>query len=414
MSGAPELVLLTAAFPYGDKSETFLETEIRVLARRFSRIRVLPSHRREGIRPLPANVELVEMEWLEGWTSSDRIRALASARAMGVLVQSLRRPRNWGAYLGTGRKLYLDLLARNLLKARALERWVRREGLRDALFYDYWFENSTLALALLRRSGAVDAAVARGHAFDVYDDRWDDGVVPFREAKVRGLDRVYLVSRHGLEYMRERLSADVAARLRLARLGVPRQRVSDAPPGPTPLVVSCSSMLPRKRVHVLPRVLGRVERPLRWIHFGDGPERERVEREAAALPDRVEWELRGHVPNPELLDFYRENRVDLLLSVSVAEGLPVSMMEAISFGVPVVGLAVQGTPEIVTDATGILLDEDADEDAVARAVERALEPGRFDRDRIRAFFRSRFDAETNYDEFADALIAIWQDQAPAA
>jgi hypothetical protein len=35
-------------------------------------------------------------------------------------------------------------------------------------------------------------------------------------------------------------------------------------------------------------------------------------------------------------------------------------------------------------------------------------PGRFDRDAIRTFFVNNYEASTNYNEFADALIAVWE------
>ena len=96
----------------------------------------------------------------------------------------LRRPR-----------IHLDILARNVLKLRDLSALLDdRPGLRDAVFYDYWFENSTLALALARRRGIVRAAACRAHGFDLYDERWEGGLVPFRAFKLTGLDRFVTAS----------------------------------------------------------------------------------------------------------------------------------------------------------------------------------------------------------------------------
>jgi glycosyltransferase involved in cell wall biosynthesis len=79
----------------------------------------------------------------------------------------------------------------------------------------------------------------------------------------------------------------------------------------------------------------------------------------------------------------------------------------------VVATGVHGVPEAVTEVTGILLRPDAGVGEMAAALCRALEPERFDRRRIRAFFRERFEAGANYDRFADALIALREDQATA-
>jgi glycosyltransferase involved in cell wall biosynthesis len=134
----------------------------------------------------------------------------------------------------------------------------------------------------------------------------------------------------------------------------------------------------------------------------------------ATLPESITGELRGHVDTDEVVRFYRDNYVDAFVSLSVSEGLPVSMMEAQSFGIPIVAVGVHGVPEIVNDATGVLLEPEATVEAMAEGLTTALDPDRFDRAEIRHFFSEHFEAGTNYNAFADALIALWEDQAPAA
>ena len=111
-------------------------------------------------------------------------------------------------------------------------------------------------------------------------------------------------------------------------------------------------------MHLVPEVLSLLDRPVRWVHLGDGPERHRVE-EAAALDGALRWELVGQLDNREVLSFYERHHVDALLSLSLSEGLPVSMMEAQSYGIPVVACTVQGVPEIVNEDTGILVSPEA-------------------------------------------------------
>jgi glycosyltransferase involved in cell wall biosynthesis len=132
-------------------------------------------------------------------------------------------------------------------------------------------------------------------------------------------------------------------------------------------------------------------------------EQGRVAAACAGLPPHIQWELAGHVPNEAVLDFYRTNHVSLFVSLSSSEGLPVSMMEAISFGIPIMGCRVNGVPEIVVDGlTGLLLDVEPDEREATRRLQQALDSS-FDRRKIREFFMSRFEAEKNYSSFSQAL-----------
>jgi glycosyltransferase involved in cell wall biosynthesis len=397
------LVVLTASYPFGVRTETFLENEVPILASRFDRVLILPSHRKPGLRSLPEGVELVEMQWLEGWDRLARLRALSDKAVIQILSSIV--PRDWAAY-GRGLRVYSDVLAQNVLKARALRSFIEARGLGSALFYDYWFENSTLALAILRASGQIPVAVARAHRFDLYDETWPAGRVPFREFKMKGLDRVYPVSDFGRRYL-EQKAPWASESIEVQRLGVGQYPMSDRTDREAPLVVSCGTLLPRKRFHLVPEVLELVGGPVRWIHFGDGPDRKRVQSAATRLPDRVSWELRGDVPNSEVIRFYGDEPVDAFLSLSVSEGLPVSMMEAISFGIPLIGMNVHGIPEIVTRETGICLPLEATPARAASALSEVLTPGRFDRAAIREFFVRNYNASVNYTKFADDLISLW-------
>lgn len=403
--GGPDLVVFTVRFPYAG-SEPWLAGELAAIAPRCRRVVVVPSHAGEGPpAALPANVEVAAAGRRGRRPRRRKLRALRSREALRVLARTLRRPSNWLPYL-RGARSYLDLLAGELLKARELEAWIGRERLGEAIFYDYWLENSTLALALLRRRGVVRCAVARAHRYDVFDFAWGRlGRVPFREFKAAWLDAVFAVSEDGAAYLRERLGRD-AGKVRVARLGVPLPPAYPAPRPEPPLVVSCSSLNRRKRVHAIPAVLAACERPLRWVHIGDGPERARVEAAAAELPASVEWELLGRIDNRAVSEFYAGRPASAFLSLSASEGVPVSIMEALSYGVPAVALAVGGVGEIVTPEAGIALPADAPPAAVAAALARALEPDRFDPDAVRAAFAARFEAPAVYEAFFEELLSL--------
>ncbi len=402
-AGKPDLVMLTGRFPYG---ETVLREELAVTAGSFDRVFVVPSRPGGDAVEIPDNATVVDLGWQRGWSAAEKRDALRSRQALRILVRTLRRPSNWGAYAG-GARAYLEILAENLLKARRLEGWVEENGLRDAVFYDFWFENSTLALAALRDRGAIRCALSRAHGFDLFDDRWGGRRrVPFREYKAEFLDAIFPISEGGVEYLRAKLGRD-AGKVRLARLGVPKPSSYPRGRADPPLVVSCSVARPLKRLHLIPEVLRECGQRLHWVHFGDGPELARVESAAASLPGTVAWELRGWVDNADVHDFYATHPVSAFLSLSAAEGVPISMMEAQSYGVPIVALGVGGVPEIVQAGTGALLPPDSSTEAIAETLAGALDPGRFDPDRIRSLFASRFDASANYRAFADALLSLW-------
>lgn len=401
-----QLVVLTSQYPFGIASETFLEAELPILAEHFAKVLVLPSTTHPTIRAMPHNVEVVQMAWTREPRRRSRIAALASRQAADVVYASRAAPADLARHASAPRT-YIDVLGRNVLKARELSELIERRALHDAVFYDYWFENSTIALALVRRSGAIRTATARAHGFDVYDDQWGGHPVPFRQAKAVGLDAVYPTSVAAQSYLRRRVPA-LGTKTEVHKLGVADPGVAS----PTPpeegraLIVTCAALHEVKRVHLVPRALARLTVPFEWVHIGDGPERSRVEAAAQHLLPRGTWRLVGQIPNHEVQSYYRRHPVRVLLSMSRSEGEPVSMMEAISYGIPIVACNVGGVSELVRDRVGILVDPEANPQQVADALHEALADDRFDRDEIREEWRMRYNAAANYARFADALLRL--------
>ena len=89
-------------------------------------------------------------------SQQDAIRNLfrAPARAGIQYAEAVLHERSPRAYLCHPRP-YVGVLARNLAKYRLLEEFLRTRGLSQAIFYDYWLENTTLALSWLRGEGVV-------------------------------------------------------------------------------------------------------------------------------------------------------------------------------------------------------------------------------------------------------------------
>jgi glycosyltransferase involved in cell wall biosynthesis len=137
-------------------------------------------------------------------------------------------------------------------------------------------------------------------------------------------------------------------------------------------VIGCVARFdPVKRHDVLVQALALIapRRPrLSLLLAGDGPEKARVERLAAAIPGRpvVTRGATGWATN-------LFSSCDLYVTASVKEGLPMAPLEAMASGVAVIATDVPGHREVVEDgATGLLVPPD-DAPALAAAIESLLD-----------------------------------------
>jgi glycosyltransferase involved in cell wall biosynthesis len=154
-----------------------------------------------------------------------------------------------------------------------------------------------------------------------------------------------------------------------ARRGEARDELGLSPDAP--LVGIVARLVPIKRHEVFLTAAAAVARRLpacRFLVVGDGERRHTLERLAADLGigDRVlflGWRR-------DLERIYTD--LDVAVLTSANEGSPVSLIEAMASGVPVIGPRVGGVPDVIDDgATGIIVPPD-DASSTADAIMRLL------------------------------------------
>jgi len=178
------------------------------------------------------------------------------------------------------------------------------------------------------------------------------------------------------------------------------------PPGRPARILTVARLVPKKGLLTLLDAVARTgarSGGAPGVHLtiaGDGPQAGDIAARAAApdLAGRVT--LPGAVPPPRVRELMRISDL-FVLAARIAEdgdrdGLPVSLIEAMALGLPVLATAVAGIPELVTGRTGRLVpaggaDEagalaDAIDAAVAETVEQRAGIAREARRRVEEEF----------------------------
>ena len=140
-----------------------------------------------------------------------------------------------------------------------------------------------------------------------------------------------------------------------------------------PVVGAVAALRRQKRLDLLidaaPEVLRRVDRA-RILVVGNGPLNARLRRHAEQLGLDDEPRFRFIPFRPPAAGYLRA--LDVFVLPSDWEGLPIAILEAMACGVPQVATHVGGTPEAVTDNTGVLVAP-GDAAALAEAIVSLLE-----------------------------------------
>lgn len=410
------LILLSNFFPYGN-AEPYLETEVKYYSQYFERIYVASLQLRkkdlQAVRSLPSEkFKVLPIPKTANWVYFlNSIRVLTDKNLYGEIRRLLRNRR-----LSVNRIISLFVyLSRSYYEARKIIQWLREEkviGEHDnkGVIYSYRFEYQPYVGLLIKDQVHDYKLIARGHGFDLYEDRRKNNYIPLREILLDRLDETIMIAQDGVDYLMKKYP-EYAHKIMLSRLGV-----SDNGLGPVESrnagirIVSCSTITEVKRIDLIVKALAEVEHTtVYWDHYGEGKLYTEIKDLASRiLPHNIECHFHGYVNNNELLNIYRRKVYHIFLNVSSSEGIPVSIMEAMSFGIPSIATNVGGTSEILENQyNGILLPCDFKPIELAKKIEDFAEMDETDyirfRENARSTWNEKYSAERNYTEFLKYL-----------
>lgn len=409
--------MLTKHFPYNmgeTAAESYLETEVAYLAEAFDEVLVAATEASVGHSPvqvLPANARSVSLGLVQ--SKAEKARCLLD----GLTCHS-RLGTPCGGAIHSERDLRpVEATFQRYFVGKAARKWDRLTTELDAAnfvpthTYSFWLYDTALMAAWVKQQYSCPRAVARAHGYDLYRDRNRSHYLPCREYLLGTLDAVLPCSIDGTEYLSSEWPA-YADKVSTAYLGTRELHDrSEEPKGDPFEVVTCSRAVPVKRLDLVCDAMALLDSDglsIHWTHYGDGPDLARV-RERARSFRSVATSFPGNVVNHDLLRRYSETHIDLFVNASSSEGLPISIMEASGFGVPVLATDVGGTREIVEDgANGRLVPEEVDAQGLAAAIREFWEmpPDELagHRREARRAWAERFRTEKNVHVLLNALL----------
>jgi glycosyltransferase involved in cell wall biosynthesis len=413
------LLLFTSSYPYdAQHEETFLDPEMQYLLSGFDKVILVPKVR-DGLRlSVPEDVEVDE-------SFAIFLETVNKAKAFLKVIFSpcfyrdlLTNPLIWIKPSALMRLIMYVGGAR--LTQEWVEKWFARTGHdeRECVFYTFWFDAAAMGIGLAKRRHPHLKIVSRAHGYDVYEDRYPVHYLPCRSQALACVDGVFTDSAAGAQYLRDRFPAH-KSKIEPALMGVPDPgfltRKSD---DGVFRIVSCAIIRPVKRIDLMLEGVAEASRQrpdvrFEWHHFGNSEVKGvREQLQALAndiLPENARAYLPGYPGQQELFSYYQENPVDVFVNVSVSEGTPVSVMEAVSCGIPIIATAVGGNKEIVNSQSGFLLDPNPSAQEIAQAFFLMLDHPENVNDRraaSRAVWNEKYNARRNHEKFVMSLKTI--------
>ncbi len=403
-----KLYLFTADFPFGT-GETFLETEIIYLANGFDEVKIISQNTTSNqCRSIPEKCTVERIDLLV--SRFDKMKSL-----LGIFNPLFWQERKiiktvYGKKLTKGivSTMLISLYRAIKLKARVeLLKKENQQGVKQ-FFYSYWCDDVALGLAMAQKEKSTIFCLSRMHGWDVYFEASRVNYLPFRHFISDHLKVIFAISQKGIDYGLNVWKVKNKSALRLARLGVKAQNICEINENQF-LLVSCSNVIPLKRVELIVRALSEMnDFQIHWVHFGDGLLLEdSIDLAGNMLPSNITYDFKGRVSNQQVLEWYAMNNPSAFINVSTTEGVPVSIMEAMSFGIPVIATNVGGTAEIVNNGNGYILKANLTPKKLAETIKsfHRLTPTQKELKQKACFetWKKHYNASDNFSQFVNTI-----------
>lgn len=405
-----KLLLITADFPYGNKGDNmFMQNEFDTLCSTFEHVTVLCTSSEQIMSyKLQENVTVIRKDI----TKKSVFRLFKSALSV-LSLKGLKELKFARKAFNCSYKEILTGIARYNYAYYTLKKSILTSIDKDTIIYNYWLSSRAYAVAKLKSKNKIKCkTVSRCHGFDCYVDR---GYLPFRNEIVSNTDEIYFISEDGRNSFKKDIllyCKNKFAKLRVSKLGLSLSgKFVDNGKLETLRIVSCSRIVPVKRLDRLIDALCMVHTNIEWTHIGDGQKEyeDSIKNYAFEKLERhknIRFKFVGRLSSAEIYKMYSEGQFDLFVNTSESEGIPVSIMEAYAFSLPALGLNVGGMREIIADEE-FLLPESASPADIALALENIGNIGYDDysaiKKKVNNYYQNNF-SKVNYIGFLNDIL----------
>lgn len=414
------LILFSYFYPYSD-FDNYINEEIKILSETFSKIYIIPiNYSNELYREIPSNAVLINYPLdVSNNTYLDKIKVLFSKEFYEELYNILfkRKMRVSSLLIKT---IVVYLLKVFQYKKKLIEIIENENSVapKDIYIYSYWMLENAVASGLVKIKYPNIKVISRAHSSDIYFERHELNYIPFSDKVYSLLDAIYFISEMGKNYFIKAHNLPHQNKLHVARLGANEAiTIPQDIPHEGIYLISLAWILPLKRIELIVDTLQKItDIKIHWVHIGSYyPERfeslKKYTENKLSINKNITYELKGDMKNEDISNFLSKEFFDVFISTSETEGIPVSMMEAMSYGIPVISTNVGGVHEIVKDEyNGYLLDANPTAESVAKKITAFYNLNKTEKQILRKnalnTWDTAYNAKKNYHLFVDEFCQL--------
>lgn len=399
-----KLKVFTSNYPTGF-GESYLNYEIPVLLQKFDQISINALSKKLEIQEEFSKFsDQIKVSYYNELKSSEHFSFNDKLIVIKCLLKEFIHCKQKLFFVSKLRRFYAMLKFAVLISKKIKDKGIDKND----LHYSFWMNEWALALTILKLKREINHFFFRVNGYDIYDNRHEGNYMPFRYLIYSQCTRVFAVSKSAAAYLK---TLNVfPSKITHSYFGTPDFGIEEIPIRTELVVYSCSSVIDIKRVDKIAEVMRLLKMPVKWVHHGEGPSMYKVLEVLKKSDKKLSFVHSKNSENiSEVKKSERQLGADIFINLSSTEGLPVTAIEAMSFGSTLVLNRVGSCEEIVNQTTGILVEPNDTAQLIADRITELFDKNIPSKNRaaIRQYWKDNFRDEVNYAKFADELKSIY-------
>lgn len=357
-----DLIIFTYDYPFGMSEKTFIDYEISKLSEDFKNIEIInqKTFRKNSI--LNSNNQNIKLNP----NFSKKLNIFYSTYYF--LTKVLFKKIFWEEIFliiwkkNFFRKLKMCILelCNALILFEFLKININKENNREIIFYSFWSNFTLITFSLLKDKFPNSKFIARSLGSDLNGYLDNDYYVPYKRIKFSKLNKIILLG----EYQKKLLS-DLKFDLqnvKICPLGVNEQKISANPLSYEKITfLSCGSLIKLKNVELMINFLKKfskkTSKKIEFILIGSGKLEDYL---LNLLRNNTNFTYEYIRYVKDLVEFINKKNIHFFLNFSSQEGMPFTVMETMSCGIPTIASNIDANKYLVKNNGYILNLEDYD------------------------------------------------------
>ena len=348
-----KIIIFTYAYPTGNSEDTFIKFELSKLSENFEKIEIIPTKNfgrkfQFNKKNIEINLELSKKLNIKNLILFFFSRIIFSLSFYNEIKKNIFKSK----FFKKSKMIIMEMT-----QSEIAFNWILKNKMNNhtnQIFYSFWSNFLLITFRKLKKVKDIKT-ISRVLGSDLNGFIKDDDFVPFKDIKFKSMDKIVLLN----DYQKNKLQKyNYNNQLEIAPLGVfPQKNIIDKVDLNEPITfISCGNLIEIKNnllmIDFLNKFSEQANKKVKYIMIGSGILKNQILNKISNF-NNIIFEYHEYVDN--FIDFLNHNKVHFFLNFSSQEGMPFTIMESMSCGVPTIASNIPSNKYLV-DKNGFIFD----------------------------------------------------------